>query len=379
MTPSLIKSPPIRGRNSHRDDFAPVPLPRVEVTDAGVLVSQELLVFGSLFAGIGGFDLGFERAGMKCAWQVEIDKWCNAVLARHWTGVYRASDVRESGEHNLSRVDIIVFGSPCQGLSVAGKQKGLNDKRSSIFHEAIRIIGELAPIIAVWENVPGVFSSNAGRDFAAVLGAFRECGARDIAWRIFNSRYFGVPQRRRRVFLVADFRGERAAEILFERDGSAGHFTPGKEAPANVANTLADGAGGRRYSMIPTVTALTGRDGRSPDDNTAQGGKIVAVSRDSIPKSDLRASNPPPASGPAYALRASQGGGDKAFVATPVGVRRLTPRECERLQSFPDDWTRHTPSGDEIADTHRYRMLGNAVTVNVAEWIGRRIVEVVNA
>src|SRR5437016_3676006 len=120
---------------------------------------------GELFAGIGGFGLAFERTGFEVAWQVEIDKDCNRVLATHWPNVERFEDVRDVGAHNLAPVDVITFGSPCQDLSLAGKRGGLNAERSGLFFEAIRIIRELRPAIAVWENVPGAFSSNDGRDF----------------------------------------------------------------------------------------------------------------------------------------------------------------------------------------------------------------------
>src|SRR5712692_3880017 len=131
------------------------------------------LTYGSVFAGIGGFDLGFASAGLRCAFQIEIDADCNRVLERHYPGVLRFADVRECGKHNLPSVDVICFGSPCQDLSVAGKRAGLGGERSGLFYEAMRIVRELSPALVVFENVPGLLSSNGGRDFLAVLRCFR--------------------------------------------------------------------------------------------------------------------------------------------------------------------------------------------------------------
>ncbi len=198
---------------------------------------------GSLFAGIGGFDLGFERAGFKTIWQCEIDKAAQGVLRRRFPGATLHSDVREVGAHNLEPVDVVTFGSPCQDLSVAGKRAGLAGNRSGLFHEAARIIRELReqhgkPDFAIWENVPGAFSSNGGADFAAVVQAMVDLGARDVCWRVLDSRYFGVAQRRRRVFLVADFGGKRAEQILFEPESLRGDIAKGgkkrKGAPAGI-------------------------------------------------------------------------------------------------------------------------------------------------
>ena len=163
------------------------------------------LTHGELFAGISGFGQGFARVGIKTVWHVEIDDKCRVILGHHYPDTLLLDDVKECGKHNLPPVDVISFGTPCQDLSVAGKRKGLKGERSGLFFEGIRIVDELQPAFAVWENVPGAFSSNSGRDFASVLAAFRECGARDIAWRVLDAQYFGVAQRRRRVFVVADF------------------------------------------------------------------------------------------------------------------------------------------------------------------------------
>lgn len=170
------------------------------------------LTYGSLFSGVGGFDIGFDRAGYDCVFQVEWDKHCQSVLQRHWPNVPKWSDVQEVVGSELPPCDVLTFGSPCQDLSVAGKQEGLQGGRSSMFFHATRIIKEMRyatagsfPRVAIWENVPGALSSNKGDDFAVVLDEMAECGALVLEWAVLDARWFGVPQRRRRIFLVAVF------------------------------------------------------------------------------------------------------------------------------------------------------------------------------
>ena len=168
--------------------------------------------FGSLFAGVGGFDMGFEQAGWDCRFQVEWDKHCQAILNRHWPSVPKWGDVSTVSGHELPAVDCIIFGSPCQDLSVAGKRAGLDGERSGLFHEAMRIIKEMRdatngtfPRWIVWENVAGAFSSNKGADFGVILDEMAQAGAVAIEWALLDAQHFGVPQRRRRVFVIACF------------------------------------------------------------------------------------------------------------------------------------------------------------------------------
>jgi len=211
-----------------------------------------MLTHGELFAGISGFGLGFERAGMPVRWAVEIEPDCRAVLRRHHPEALILDDVREVGARNLPPVDVISFGSPCQDLSVAGRRKGLDGARSGLFFEATRIIGELRPTYAIWENVPGALSSNAGRDFGAVLDALAECGAVDISWRMLDAQYFGLAQRRLRLFLVASFRaGVSAAQVLFAPESGGGDSPPRREAGQGAARGAEDRAGERGF--IPHV------------------------------------------------------------------------------------------------------------------------------
>lgn len=175
------------------------------------------LTYISLFSGAGGGDIGMDAAGYRCVAQVEIDPHCQKVLRRHWPEVPRWSDVCDVRGDMLPPADVVVFGSPCQDLSVAGARSGLAGARSGLFHQAVRIINEQRtatesrfPRAAIWENVPGALSSNRGQDFADALRALAGCGAHLIEWCVVDARHF-VPQRRRRVFVAAVFDAAAAA------------------------------------------------------------------------------------------------------------------------------------------------------------------------
>lgn len=275
--------------------------------DRVLLPAKATMTFISLFSGIGGFDLGFERAGMQCAAQIEIDAKARAVLNRHFPAVPVMEDVRHAGKHNLPAVDLIAGGFPCQDVSVAGNRAGLAGERSGLWFEFLRIVTELAPKWVVIENVPGLLSSNRGRDFAVILHGLVSVGYR-VGWRVLDAQYFGLAQQRQRVFIVGSLRDGRCAEALFETHSELSQKTSKRMvAPTLIARGQVDNGGGSWASGIAIE--------------------------------DIR------------------------------GIRRLTPTECERLQGFPDGWTDGQP------DSARYRQLGNAVAVPVAEWLGRRIKE----
>ena len=218
------------------------------------------MTFGSLFAGIGGFDLGFERAGMHCTWSVEIDDRCNEVRTHHWPDVRQYKDVRDVGRHNLEPVDVICGGFPCQDLSVAGRRAGLAGERSGLWWEFHRIIEELQPRWAVIENVPGLLSSNSGRDMGTIVGALGKLGY-GYAWATLDAQYFGLAQRRRRVFIVGclgDWRG--AAQVLFEPESGERDSAPSRETGQSTTNAITKSLGGG-----------------GPDDNKAQGGFLTVA------------------------------------------------------------------------------------------------------
>lgn len=372
----------------------------------------------SLFAGIGGFDLGFQRAGVKTVATVEIDANCRKLLKAKWPDAVHLDDVRTSGQHNLPECDIVTFGFPCQDLSVAGKRAGLEGKRSGLFYEAMRIIDELQPAWAVWENVPGLLSSDNGRDLARVLFRMGESGYFGCV-RCLDAQWFGVAQRRRRLFGVftrLDSGAERCAEILSLQESLRGHPAPRREAGEGITHSIApsiaaSGRGTERTGetrgqdcVIPavavpeiagTLKACGGKSGgwsnsvdhaaagymvpyvaRTVSCNGAQGADSDTKPGHLIPIAFERrfvrtSGGQPNDTGVHPCLRSDSNTGDGApCVASGMSVRRLTPRECERLQGFPDNHT----SG--FSDSVRYKMLGNAVCVNVAEWIAKRMVSV---
>jgi DNA (cytosine-5)-methyltransferase 1 len=215
----------------------------------------------SLFSGVGGFDLGLERAGMETVFQCEWDKHATKILERHWPHVPRWTDVSTlTGEHILNHapvIDVVAWGSPCQDLSVAGKRAGLQGARSGLFHEGIRIIKELReltdgqyPRFSIWENVAGALSSGGGADFGQVLYEMDEAGACFSEWRLLDAQYFGVPQRRRRVFVVSVFDSATAARcpdpLLPVSEGVQWDPSTSNQArqttPSEVGSSLASGS-----------------------------------------------------------------------------------------------------------------------------------------
>lgn len=386
--------------------------------------------FVSLFSGIGGFDLAFERAGMECVSVCEIDKNAQAILRRHFPKAELFDDVRKVGiaTHGRKSIDVICGGFPCQDLSVAGKRAGLAGERSGLWFEFARIIDELEPSWVVIENVPGLLSSDKGRDFAVLIQWLAQRGY-CVVWRVLDAQYFGVPQRRRRVFIVGSFGNGCAAEVLFESEGGTGDYPQSREAGKDVAYSLRSnpshsgdkGDGGINTTMVSgTLSASAGGLNRP----AGQGNELDFVVADTLTSAYAR--NRGAQAGNAskvhnlFAFDANQNlrdvsagalqshskkhghamttqqaaennqlvwdsaqitskqhGSKPSEISQPlntlagmmVGVRRLTPTECERLQGFPDGWT------DGQSDSARYRQLGNAVAVPVVEWIGKRIVK----
>lgn len=350
------------------------------------------MTHGSLFAGIGGFDLGFERAGIKTKWMVEIDEYCRKVLASHFPDAKLYGDVTELDAANLDRVDIISAGFPCQDLSVAGKRKGLKGERSGLFFEIVRFLEALRPAWVVLENVPGLLSSKGGRDFAVVLGSLAECGY-GVSWRILDSQFFGVPQRRRRVFIVGHLGKPCPPEILFEPESGKGKTQKGREPGQGIAHAVT----GRTYKAgDPSTDEYITFDWQSGGDprlgigekpTALHAGQTPAVAYDALndavtDKVPTLGQNTGQATGragtvcyhakgdagevrisktsPSLTQRWGTGGGNVPYVSETVDPNGV--REASRL-----------PRRVDYPDSPRYRALGNAVTVNVTEWIGRRI------
>ena len=378
---------------------------------------------GSLFDGSGGFPLAGAISGIEPVWAAEVEPYPVAVTRSRFPQMEHLGSVTEVHGDKVRPVDVITFGSPCQDLSVAGKRAGIRDgQRSNLFFEAIRIIKEMRdatngrhPTFAVWENVPGAFSSNKGADFRCVLEAFVRISAEisvpgpangrwnpageivgdgfSVAWRQLDAQYWGVPQRRKRIYLVADFRGGRAGEILFERESLRGHpaacgapgqgvaadaegsaggsrgigclnpraicFKAGQGAKARsvgasetVLPTLGSEAGGNSVPGIcyPQVArTLTAEADASPCIDRGQNvvcyeRPIIAMEGSNKGKGQvtnglspcLKACHPSEVVNAANRLRSSAQ--DEERPPRKYIIRRLTPLECCRLQGFPDGW-----------------------------------------
>lgn len=370
---------------------------------------MRVLVYGSLFSGIGGLDLGLDRVGMTSAWQVEKDKAAQDVLKKHWPDVPKYKDVRNVGKENLESVDLICGGFPCQDVSVAGRREGLAGERSGLWFEFRRIIEELKPQWVVIENVPGLLSSNGGRDMGTIVGSLAKLGYW-WAYRVLDAQYFGVPQSRRRMFIVASLTRGCPQEVLFERESSPWDTPPsrktGAELARDVAATIKGGSGQRGYPLereaglecsfsagnsgtkqTPTICfvqntrdevrlmngdgqiagALSSQPGMKQQNYIAFNDNKEIVGFDSSRGQYTGDIAAPLRVNGAKSPGVNDGKPDNMCISGSEGVRRLTPLECERLQGFPDNWT----AGQ--SDSARYRQLGNAVAVPVANWLGWRI------
>ena len=212
----------------------------------------------SLFSGVGGFDRGLEQAGMETVFQCEWDQHCQSVLGRHWPNVPKWGDITTlTGKHILSHspeIDVVAWGSPCQDLSVAGKRAGLDGGRSGLFHEGIRIINEIReetngkyPRVSIWENVPGALTSNKGADFGVVIDEMAKSGAVAIEWAVLDAQYFGIPQRRRRIFLCATYDSDAAERspipLLPVKEGVRRHSQKSRS-PKQSSTAEASGSAG---------------------------------------------------------------------------------------------------------------------------------------
>jgi DNA (cytosine-5)-methyltransferase 1 len=404
--------------------------------------------FGSVCSGIEAASVAWHPLGWRAAFVSEIEPFPRAVLQARWPATPLHGDFTTIKAGDYEPIDLLVGGTPCQSFSVAGLRGGLDDARGNLALEYGKLARRTGPRWLVWENVPGVLSSNAGRDFASILGllsglaitppagGWRNAGivpgiAYGLAWRVLDAQFVrvdglerAVPQRRRRLFVVGHSGGawQRAAAVLFERESLSGHPAPRREAgkgtPADVAPGLvasgrgvertgesrgqdavvavtdvslclnAGGMGRQDYETETLVAhALRGEGFDASEDGTGRGTPLV-----------------PEVAGTMKAMKES-GGSSRSYVAAvdvynqTLGgevagtvtaetgstntsgpkvldgwaVRRLTPRECERLQGFPDDYTLVEYRGKPAADGPRYKALGNSMAVNVMRWIGTRI------
>jgi DNA (cytosine-5)-methyltransferase 1 len=296
--------------------------------------------YGSVCSGIESATAAWHGLGWQPSFFSEIEPFPRAVLTHHYPHVPLHGDFTTIKGDQYEPIQLLVGGTPCQSFSVAGLRGGLDDGRGNLALEFLRLAYRTRPRWLVWENVPGVLSSNGGRDFGSIIGGMVQLGY-GIAYRILDAQFFGVAQRRRRVFVVGylgDWR--RAAAVLFERHSLQGHSAPRREAGESVAGTL----GGSSQSGGFRTTDL--------DNN----GAFIPVTGKTL-LSFGHAANPL----------------DENLISFTDKVRRLSPRECERLQGFPDDYTLVLNRGKPAADGPRYKALGNSMAVPVMRWIGQRV------
>jgi DNA (cytosine-5)-methyltransferase 1 len=373
--------------------------------------------YGSVCSGVEAASLAWEPLGWQPQWFAEVDKFPSAVLAHHWPTIPNLGDITRDNFIKQAQprpINVLVGGTPCQSFSVAGLRKGMDDDRGNLSLQFCRIVDALQPQWVVYENVPGVLSSGKGRDFGSIVGALVEIGY-DIAWRILDAQYFGVPQRRRRVFLVGHLGQRRgAAAVLFERESIKGHI--GKSAKKRQKAT---GDVGNGVNEDGPTHALT-QAHSSTEDGTGRGVPLVAnplgagprgidLDHDTfIPMTVNAREDPVYNDNQSLPLGAQDTGHAIGFIpknsaktrsvgavdeqsptldstppaiAAKLQVRRLTPVECERLQGMPDNHTRipwRNKPAEDCPDGPRYKAIGNSMAVPVMRWIGERIIKVEN-
>ena len=301
------------------------------------------MTYLSICSGIEAASVAWKPLGFTPLGFSEIEKFPCAVLQERFPNVKNYGDMTQYEKWTgIEAVDIVVGGTPCQSFSIAGKRGGLTDIRGRLMHSYLGIVGKYKPRWVVWENVPGVLSSGGGADFAALLSGLEERGY-GWAYRVLDAQHFGVPQRRRRVFVVGhiDNRTDLAAKVLFESEGMYGAARSCEKDRQGVSGEAGEGIEGTGGWNVP-LTIDT----------------FFSVSEE-ISGSLLATHFHTP-------LR----------VLTGDVVRNITPLECERLQGFPDNWTQISYRGkpaDECPDTPRYKAIGNSMAVPVMRWIGQRI------
>ena len=319
----------------------------------------------SVCSGIEAATVAWCPLGWQAVAFAEVDAYPSAVLAHHYPHVPNYGDMTRFREWPDAALDLLVGGTPCQSLSVAGLRKGLDDPRGSLMLVYLALARRARPRWVVWENVPGVLSADDGRAFGSLLGGLAELGY-GFAYRVLDAQHFGVPQRRRRVFVVGhlgDWR--RAAAVLFERASLSGHPAPRREAG----------------EVAPTVPSRRTAGGGLGTDFDCDGGLIAgAVSAKWAKGTGGPAGDECYNLTLAHSLRADgfDASEDGTGRGTPearqaLAVRRLTVEECEFLQGFPRGYTAIPYRGKPAADGPRYKALGNSMAVPVVRWIGQRI------
>ena len=378
--------------------------------------------YGSVCSGVEAATVAWHPLGWEPQWFSEIEPFPSAVLAHHYPDVPNLGDMTKFKEWNSEPIDLLVGGTPCQSFSVAGLRKGLDDPRGNLMLTYLAMVEHYKPKWVVWENVVGVLSSNRGRDFGTLLTASGNLGY-GFAYRVLDAQYFGVPQRRRRVFVVGCLGDwQSAGEVLFERESMRGHIKESKKAGEEITTTVTTRVGGGNGGGIGTdeacggflqpVTARMRGFGDYVEDNTASALKardhkdatdLIAFPAEMSGTQSASTKNLSPTLSAKHTTavtvidRAAYNQGENALyeprieetdtmptlvakgphaVFNKMRVRRLTPRECERLQGYPDDYTRipwRKKEAENCPDGHRFKAMGNSMAVPVMRWIGKRI------
>lgn len=381
--------------------------------------------YGSVCSGVEAATVAWHSLGWKPQWFSEIEQFPSAVLDYHYPNVPNFGDMTKHKEWKNDPIDLLVGGTPCQSFSVAGLRKGLDDPRGNLMLTYLAIAEQYRAKWLVWENVPGVLSSNGGKDFGAFLGALGQLGY-GFAYRVLDAQYFGVPQRRKRVFVVGCFGSWRsAAAVLFESHSLQGHSAPSREEGQKPSPSVTTGApfsrtGNERVecdAIVPYTSAigtlntqcgfqnqthqtvvnghllienelmgtLTARMFSSLGARDCEAGAIHAAYSKvyDLHSQDSRVTELQHVSGTVTSAYGTGGGnvpitlvqGDTPLIKTN-SVRRLTPKECERLQGFPDNYTQipyRKKDAENCPDSPRYKAMGNSMAVPVMKWIGERI------
>ena len=304
----------------------------------------------SSFTGAGGFDLAVP-SGWECVGFSEIDKHASMVLKYRFPDVKNYGDINAIKWNEIPNFEVLFGGTPCQDLSLAGKRKGLAGERSGLFYKFVEALKAKKPKYFIWENVKGALSSNSGWDFAEVLNQFSEAGY-NLWWQVLNAKYFSVPQNRERIFIVG-FRDGSPPEVFFEPSSSAENNELQGQPTANTLKA--------RYSQNLS-------EGSYIIEGKQQAQEAKLTYRHTFEKFKGYEGISP-------TIKSSEGSGNQIIVNN---IRRLMPKECERLMSWPDDWTRwgidEKGNKVEISDTQRYKMAGNGVVSNVVEWLIENVI-----
>jgi len=344
----------------------------------------------SMFSGIGGFEYGIQRAFDKqltevkqdgqgrnrninqvehnvlptsrstplCVGYSEIDKYAIKVYERNFNGHKNYGNATTINATELPDFDLLVGGFPCQAFSIAGKRKGFDDTRGTLFFDIARILAEKRPRHLVLENVKGLLSHDSGKTFQTILGVLSDMGYR-VEWQVLNSKDFGVPQNRERVIIVGHLGGECGGQVL--------PITGSSQQIASVAGYISEEVWPRRHEQIRRVYKI---DGAMPTIPTGQGGGVmtkIAVDMTRRAAKSHRVRKDGIMGTVTATYYKGIGNAERPGVKEGLRIRRLTPKECERLQGFPDDWTKLGVGDEPISDSQRYKMCGNAVTTNVIQ------------